>query len=89
MVDFATTTSNPVLVILDINMPRMDGKETLAEIRKHPHFQNVPVVVYSTSINKSDEEYCKKLNATFVNKPNNVEGVKQVAKIIADFCRMA
>src|SRR5436305_4303065 len=58
--DFVSNTSKPLLIVLDINMPRLNGKETLAAIRKHPEYNNIPVLVYTTSSNKSDEEYCKK-----------------------------
>ena len=47
--DFALNASPPILIILDINMPRMNGKETLIAIRNHPDYQHVPVMVYSTS----------------------------------------
>jgi CheY-like chemotaxis protein len=86
--DFVSNTSKPLLIVLDINMPRLNGKETLAAIRKHPEYNNIPVLVYTTSSNKSDEEYCKKYNASWINKPNSMEGVKQIARVIADFCQI-
>lgn len=86
--DFVNNTSKPLLIVLDINMPRLNGKETLAAIRKHPEYNNIPVLVYTTSSNKADADYCKKYNASWVNKPNNMEGVKQIARVIADFCQL-
>jgi CheY-like chemotaxis protein len=86
--DFALNASTPVLIVLDINMPRLNGKETLAAIRNHPTYQDIPVLVYTTSSSKNDEEYCKKFNASWVNKPANLEEVKKVARIIADFCKL-
>src|SRR6478672_10636285 len=84
--DFALNASTPMLIILDINMPRMNGKETLMAIRKHPNYQHIPVMVYSTSNDVRDKLFCQKFNASWVNKPSDVEGVKQIARIIADFC---
>ncbi|HWJ29361.1 MAG TPA: response regulator [Flavisolibacter sp.] len=86
--DFVNHASKPLLIVLDINMPRLNGKETLAAIRKHPDYNNIPILVYTTSFNKTDEEYCKKYNASWINKPNNMEGVKQIARVIADFCQL-
>ena len=86
--DFVNNTSKPLLIVLDINMPRLNGKETLAAIRKHPEYNNIPVLVYTTSSNKADEDYCKRYNASWVNKPNSMEGVKQIARVIADFCQV-
>ena len=84
--DFALNASAPMLIILDINMPRMNGKETLMAIRKHPNYQHIPVMLYSTSNDSRDKLFCQKFNASWVNKPSDVEGVKQIARIISDFC---
>ena len=84
--DFALNANAPMLIILDINMPRMNGKETLMAIRQHPNYQHIPVMLYSTSNDSRDKLFCQKFNASWVNKPSDVEGVKQVARIIADFC---
>ena len=83
--DFALNAT-PLLIVLDINMPRLNGKETLAAIRKHPKYQYIPVVVYTTSMNNADEDYCRRLGASWVSKSTTIEGVKQVAKVLADFC---
>jgi CheY-like chemotaxis protein len=85
--DFAISTNQPLLIVLDINMPRMNGRETLAAIRNHALFKNTPVVIYTTSSSKEDQEFCKKYNASWVNKPYHIEDVKRIAKIISDFCQ--
>jgi len=84
--DFALNANAPMLIILDINMPRMNGKETLMAIRKHPNYLHIPVMLYSTSNDSRDKLFCQRFNASWVNKPSDVEGVKQIARIIADFC---
>jgi CheY-like chemotaxis protein len=78
----------PLLIVLDINMPLLNGKETLAAIREHPRYQCIPVVVYSTSTNKADEDFCRQLGASWVSKSTTIEGVKQVAKVLAEFCEL-
>jgi len=85
--DFALNAT-PLLVVLDINMPRLNGKETLAAIRQHPKYQYIPVVIYTTSNSETDESYCRKLGASWVSKSSTVEGVKQVAKVLAEFCEL-
>src|SRR5206468_5903914 len=57
--DFALNASAPILIILDINMPRMNGKETLMAIRNHSSYQHIPVMLYSTSNNKADHLFCQ------------------------------
>ena len=85
--DFALNAT-PLLIVLDINMPRLNGKETLAAIRKNPKFQFIPVVIYTTSNNNIDEDFCRQLGASWVGKSSTVDGVKQVAKVLAEFCEM-
>lgn len=85
--DFAISSGEPLLIILDINMPRLNGRETLAAIRNHVHYKKIPVIVYTTSSNQIDKNFCIEFNATWVNKPDSIDGVKHIAKIISDFCK--
>ena len=87
--DFASPASKPLLIVMDINMPRMDGKEALAAIRQSKPLRNIPVILYTTSSSKEDQEFCKNHNASWVNKPYNIEDAKSIAKIIADFCKQS
>src|SRR5690606_16589234 len=59
----------PCLVILDINMPRLDGKETLKRLRKIEALNEVPVVLFTTSSSPEDEKFAHKLNAGYLIKP--------------------
>jgi CheY-like chemotaxis protein len=86
--DFAHNASKPILIVLDINMPRMNGRETLASLRANPRYKNIPIVVYTTSSNQMDESYCRNLGASWLNKPHSVDGVKKAAKILAEFCQV-
>ena len=85
--DFAINANAPLLVVLDINMPRMNGKDALIAIRKHAAFKHIPVIIYTTSANQEEEEFCQKYNASWVHKPNTMDNVKAIAKIIAEFCQ--
>lgn len=78
----------PLLIVLDINMPRYNGKETLLAIRNHRQCKNIPVVIYSTSNSQSDEEFCRRNGASWVTKSSNMEGVRQIAKVLAEFCEL-
>lgn len=85
--DVASESGNlPVLTVLDINMPRINGMDALAAMRKHKKLRNIPVVIYTTSMNKINMQLCKDLKATWMIKPNSVDEIRQTAKILADFC---
>ncbi|MCW3086176.1 MAG: response regulator receiver protein [Bacteroidetes bacterium] len=60
----------PDFIFLDLNMPRVNGKQCLIEIKKMPGLNNIPVVIYSTTKRAEDVEEMKKLGASqFLTKP--------------------
>ena len=66
----------PDYIFLDIHMPRMDGKTTLAELRQNRKLEDVPVVMYSTRIDPSETEEYAALGANqFLNKHNDFRGL--------------
>jgi CheY-like chemotaxis protein len=78
----------PLLIVLDINMPLLNGRETLLAIRNHPRYKHIPVVIYTTSNSQSDEDFCDRNGASWAVKSNSIEGVKQIAKVLAEFCEL-
>jgi len=84
--DFANSSTKPVLIVLDINMPRLNGRETLVAIRKNSNYKTIPVVIYTTTITDNDRQFYENHGASCVHKSTNMEGVKQTARILADFC---
>ncbi len=76
----------PGLILLDLNMPRMDGREALEQIKKDPKLRKVPVVVLTTSDAEQDivRSYDLGVNA-FVTKPVTFEGLADVVRIMSDF----
>lgn len=77
--------SLPDFIFLDLNMPRMNGKQFLAEIKKIKTIQNIPVIIYSTSIEKTDILDTIQLGAVyFLQKPNRFDDLKMaLANIIS------
>jgi CheY-like chemotaxis protein len=79
-------TFRPDLVILDLNLPRKDGREVLAEIKADENLKRIPVVILTTS--KSEEDVLKTYNLhanCFVTKPLDLERFIGVIKAIEDF----
>ena len=77
--------SLPCLILLDLNMPRKDGREALTEIKKEPRFRGIPIVVFTTS-GSEDDIYCSyELGASsFITKPTSFDDLVEVMKDLAD-----
>jgi CheY-like chemotaxis protein len=70
----------PCLVILDINMPLMDGRQALVKIKGSNHLRKIPVVMFTTSNSYLDKDFARKWGADFITKPlrySEVEGLAE------------
>lgn len=77
---------NPCLIILDVNMPLMNGKEALQKIRQMDRFQNIPVVLFTTSSTDFDKNFANKHNAGFVTKPLDNRQMKNITDRFIEHC---
>ena len=76
--EMASSHTFPCLVILDINMPVMNGREALQAIRRHDDLQRLPVVLFSTSNSHADRLFAEDHAAILITKPvefSNLEGI--------------
>lgn len=67
--EFMKADQLPSLVIVDINMPGMDGKEIVHRIRSMDGLQQLPIAVFSTSSRQKDREFFERAGVPFVTKP--------------------
>jgi len=78
--------SRPDLILLDLNLPRKDGREVLAELKADPRWKTIPVVVLTTSRAEQDVLRSYELQANcFVTKPVDLDQFINVVKSIEDF----
>lgn len=76
----------PDLILVDLNMPKMDGSEVLAEIRKDPALSNIPVVILTTSDDEADVLSSYKLQANcYIKKPVDFDQFVEVVRSIQHF----
>jgi two-component system response regulator len=81
-------TPRPSLVVLDINMPQMNGFEFLKRIRTHRMLSSIPVVMLTTSNNRWQKEQCAILGATgYLTKPTSWADLMEAAKSILELER--
>lgn len=76
----------PGIILLDLNMPRMDGRTALGEIRAHPELRKIPVIVLTTS--KSEEDILRTYDLgvnSFITKPVTFDGLVKVVQILNQY----
>lgn len=83
---YAAPGSSPVpgLILLDLNMPRKDGREALAEIKRDPVLHRIPVVILTTS--KAEEDIVRAYDLgvnSYITKPVSFQGLAEVMKTLS------
>jgi CheY-like chemotaxis protein len=73
----------PDLIVLDLNLPKLQGKEILASLKKNRAYRNIPVIILTTSSSRQDIDDCLNAGAIqFITKPVDSRGFKQMAESI-------
>jgi len=78
--------SAPCLIILDINMPRLNGKEALINIRNMKRFEDIPVVLFTTSSQPADKTFANAYNAGFLKKPIDISQMEIITDQFIQHC---
>jgi len=76
----------PDLILLDLNLPRKDGREVLADVKKDPKLKRIPVVVLTTS--KADEDIVKSYNLhanAYITKPVDLNRFAEIIHALEEF----
>jgi len=82
----SNNSPRPGLILLDLNMPRKDGREALKEIKADPDLRQIPIVVLTTS--KAEEDIYRTYDLgvnSFITKPVSFEGLMEVMKSLAKY----
>lgn len=80
--------SLPCLLIIDINMPVMDGKQMLEQLRAKLPFKYLPVILFSTSQSEKDREFAKNHDADFISKPKKYNELESLVSDFVTKCRI-
>ena len=74
----------PSVILLDLNMPKVDGREALMEIRSVPRFKDLPIIVFTTSREEKDIDFSRKNGATeLITKPPVFNEWVEIMKLLA------
>jgi chemotaxis family two-component system response regulator Rcp1 len=76
----------PVIILLDLNLPKMDGREVLAEVKADIDLKTIPIVILTTSDAESDITRCYERQANcYLTKPVRLEDFENLVKSVNDF----
>jgi CheY-like chemotaxis protein len=76
----------PGFILLDLNMPKKDGREVLKELKQHPVFKKIPVIVFTTTKNEIEIKRCYELGAnSYVVKPISFDALLKVVENIRSY----
>ena len=82
----AESDIQPNLIVLDINMPRLGGKDALRILRDMPPFAKIPVVLLTTSSSPVDRFFAQHFNAEFITKPMDESEMQKIRIELLKFC---
>lgn len=80
------TEALPCLVIMDMNMPKMDGKQAVTRIREMPELAPVPIVLFTTSTNKDHRAWFEDQGVHFISKPYDYGAFKSQIHDLLRLC---
>jgi CheY-like chemotaxis protein len=79
--------NTPSLLLLDVNMPGMNGRDVLIKMKQNDLLKEIPVTLFTTSNSALDKTLASKYKADFISKPHSFTNLEQVVgKVISDCC---
>lgn len=76
----------PRFILLDLNMPKKDGREALKEMKENPEFKRIPVIIFTTTKNENEIRRCYELGAnTYIVKPVSFDALLKVVEDIRSY----
>ncbi len=79
----------PCLIILDMNMPVLDGRETLKLLKSEQKYSSIPVVMLTTSESEMDRMFCRRFVVELFTKPNSFHEHQEIIKKMLGLCHPA
>jgi CheY-like chemotaxis protein len=77
----------PCLVILDMNMPALGGRETIGLMKQEEDFAAIPIAVFTTSSQQVDRIFCDRFGVPLFTKPSSIDELKTTVRQILRLCR--
>jgi CheY-like chemotaxis protein len=79
----------PALIMIDINMPLLNGRELLTILRSYKEFKTIPMALYTTSSQTADRNFARGLNARFITKPDSDDELNRIIDDLIESYRLS
>ena len=81
-----TVVASTVFILLDLNMPKKDGREALKEIKGDPKLKKIPVIIFTTAKNEAEIRKCYDMGAnTYIVKPDGFDELRKVVSNLSSY----
>lgn len=84
--NLCNNNEEPCLILLDMNMPGMDGRQTLIQLRKSERMGKIPVAIFTTSSSPIDKAFAIQWEAEYFTKPVAYDELQRLAKTFVRMC---
>ncbi len=81
-----TLTNLPSLIVLDLNMPVLDGKATISQLKVNTRFYTLPIIVLTTSSNSDEQHFFDHYNIEMITKPSKLSDIDIVVDKLVQTC---
>lgn len=86
LLEILESDGRPGLILLDLNMPRLDGRNALMKIKESERHKGIPVVVLTSSNHERDVDFAYRQGAaSFITKPSSFKELEELAKTLCDY----
>jgi CheY-like chemotaxis protein len=76
----------PCLIVMDLNLPLLDGQEVVQQLRTMPVYENTPIVFFTTSSQQRDQAFARNYRTGFITKPLTYRQMDAITEQLVDAC---
>jgi CheY-like chemotaxis protein len=84
--DRSQSAQLPCLIVLDLNMPILDGKETFKKIRNELKLADIPIIIFTSSHNPNDQTMFRSVGTEFITKPDDFSKLNNIVGHMVNVC---
>lgn len=80
--------NHPCLLVTDLNLPEVSGIDLIKQLKAHPLYKLIPIMVYTTGATPMEQAYCDDHHIKVFKKPNAIKDWNEIASVMAKHCEL-